>query len=1103
MKCDSCHFENPAGMRFCGGCGAKLALGCSSCGQVNPPEHRFCGNCGAPVSNARPSATTASPSASSVVPAGPRSELRQVTVMFCDIVGSTRLSVRLDPETYRDVLAAFRELCVGAARHMGGDVARYLGDGLLIAFGWPTAWEDDTRRAVRTALAIRDGLPALSLPSGAEVGKLEVRIGIHTGLVIAGDLSAGDRTEHDALLGDTPNIAARIQVEAEPGQVLISGTTSSLIQPYFVLERLGRRELRGLDEDVEIVLVHRESGIRDRIATVDPHSPVLGRQQEISLLLDRWTRASVGSGKGQGDAALLIGEPGIGKSRVTSELRRLVAAENLDLAAEIISIGCSAYDTTSALRPFVEALELDTGFSAATLSSENAGAFAAALARRGMDIPMRVAAIASLFDKAALYLPEWTRLSPERKRAELFEALTEWVLAGSPPRPLLVVVEDVHWADESTLALLGHLIERLGTSSALLVMTARPEFQPSWPSRLRVTQIALQRLGPDEGRRLVEAAGGGGLSSEDVERIVARAEGVPLFIEELVRELKTAPKRGTGPAAAAVPATLRDLLMARLDRVREARPLLEIGALLGKTFAFGLLAAVSGQPETELERQLGIAADAEFLEVRGVLPLARLGFRHALIQEAVQESILRQRRVELHGRIARALSTTFPELIDRQPEVYAAHCAAAGLWPDAIAAWQRAARRATERSAYAEAAQHYREAVAAAFNLPESAGRYELELSLQVALGAQMIAARGNAAPEVEAAYRRAEALCLMVNNAGHQFRALRGLLTFFMVRGRPKEAERIGEKLLALAEQSGDPGVRLQVYRPLGLNLLYLGRFEEALRHLDRALALHDAVAHADHRHEYGSDPAVLAFCNRGWIRWFMGDADGAVEDCEAAIARAKLLDHPHSQAFALSFLASVHQGRREPARVRDICAELHHLAHLHAFPYWATWERVLSGWARAQDGETSDGCRLIADGLDAYRATGAELMVPYFAALLGEACLLNGDAGRGRKVLDDGIGVARQHSIAFYAPELLRLRSRASEHAARQEARSFATEAATWSRTMKARTLELRASIELARLEEGRSASTLREIAELRASIQGTDLIDLAEADALIGGS
>ena len=1100
MKCSSCDFDNPDGMRFCGACGARLALVCTSCGNGVPPDHRFCGNCGKPVAGPA-NAPVATPTQAVVASPGPlrsRSELRQVTVLFCDIVGSTRLSVRLDPETYRQVLAAFRELCVGAVRRMGGDVARYLGDGLLIAFGWPIAWEDDTRRAVRTALAIRDGLLGLPLPPDADVGKLEVRIGIHTGLVIAGDLSAGDRTEHDALLGDTPNIAARLQAEAEPGQVLLSGTTASLVQPFFVLERLGSRELRGLDEAVEIVVVHRESGVRDRMETVDPHSPVLGRQQEISLLLDRWTRAKAG----QGDAALLIGEPGIGKSRVTAELRRLVAAENLDLAAGIVTIGCSAYDTTSSLRPFIEALEQDTGFSAATLSQENAGAFAAALARRAVDAPMRVAALASLFEAASLFSDDWARLSPERKRAELFEALSDWLLAGSPPRPLLIVVEDVHWADESTLALLGHLIERLGATPALLVMTARPEFQPPWPSRLRVTQIALQRLAAEEGRRLVEAAGGAGLGPDDVERIVARAEGVPLFIEELVREMKSTPARGSGAAPAAIPATLRDLLVARLDRVREARPLLEIGALLGKTFSFGLLAAVAGQPEPEVERQLAIASDAEFLDVRGVPPLAQLGFRHALIQEAVQESMLRQRRTELHGRIARALGTSFPELVDRQPEVYAAHCAAAGLWREAVVAWQRAARRATERSAYAEAAQHYREAVAAVVNLPDNAERDELELSLQVALGAQMIAARGNAAPEVEAAYRRAEALCARVDNASHRFRALRGLLTFFMVRGRPVEAERIGGQLLTLAEKSGDAGVRLQVYRPLGLNLFYLGRFEEALGQLDRALALHDPVTHGDHRHEYGSDPAVLALCNRGWIRWFVGDAAGAIEDCEAAIARARLLDHPHSQAFALSFLASVHQGRREVEPALDVCAELRQLARVHAFPYWATWEQVISGWARAHSGDTKGGCRAIADGLEAYRATGAELMVPYFAALLGEAFLLDGDRGWARQVLDDGISVARQHEIAFYAPELVRLRARAVDTGERREGRAYAAEAAAWSRRLGARALELRALVELAGLEEvGGSAVTLAELDRLRGTFDDAMLPDIVDADRALG--
>ena len=592
----------------------------------------------------------------------------------------------------------------------------------------------------------------------------------------------------------------------------------------------------------------------------------------------------------------------------------------------------------------------------------------------------------------------------------------------------------------------------------------------------------------------------GTLSPGDVERIVARADGVPLFIEELVRELRDRDGRSNGETT--VPATLRDLLMARLDRVREARPLLEIGALLGKTFSFSLLVAVSGSTVAEVERQLAVATAAEFLEVRGVPPEARLGFRHALIQEAVQESTLRRRRTDLHGRIARVLGTSFSELVDRQPEVYAAHCAAAGMAREAIDAWQRAGRRATERSAYAEAARHYRLAVSTVAQLPDDAARDELELSLQVALGAQMIALSGNGAPEVEAAYRRAEALCARVGSSAHRFRALRGLFTFFMVRGRPLEAWRIGGRLLKLAEQSGDAGVRLQVYRPLGLNLFYLGRFAEALAQLDGALALHDPVVHADHRHEYGSDPAVLALCNRGWIRWFLGDLGIALEDCAAAVARARSLDHPHSLAFALSLLASVHQGRREPRQVLDVCGELRAIARLNAFPYWMTWEQVLCGWATAQTdtqagtktGATHAGAEAIAAGLEGYRATGAEAMVPYFAALLGEALLLDGDAAAARRVLDDGIAVAREHEIAFYGPELLRLRARAGE----THDLALVREAAAWSRRLGARTLELRALVDL----KVDMKADIAELRRLRATFSDDPrLPDLAEADRCIG--
>jgi class 3 adenylate cyclase/tetratricopeptide (TPR) repeat protein len=1066
-------------MRFCGGCGSRLALICADCGASNPLEHRFCGGCGKSLAAPFP------PQPSLSAPPPLHSELRQVTAVFCDLVGSTQLSHRLDPETYRQVLAAFRELCVLAVRRMGGEVSRYLGDGLLIAFGWPTAWEDDARRAVRAALAIRDGLPSVKLPEGLPGGLLQVRIGIHTGMVVAGDLSAGDRTEHDALLGETPNIAARIQAEAEPDTILISGSTAALVTPFFLMERIGGRVLRGIEEEVEVVRVLSENAMRDRLAFTAPGAPLFGRAQEISLLIDRWSEAKAG----QGDAVLLLGEPGIGKSRVAAEIRRLVAGEPAKMPAQLMTVACSAYDTASPLRPFIEALEHDVGLGSGGLTAATAPAFVDSLSRRGVKQPLHVAAMASLFDAASLFGDEWARLSPDRKRGELFEALSDWILARPAGAPLLIVVEDVHWADESTLALLGHFIGRLNGVAALLLMTARPEFQPPWPSRMRVSQIALRNLGAVEGRRLVEnAIGARSLAPEDIDRIIERGGGVPLFIEELVREI-AGNRRATDLH---IPATLRDLLVARLDRVREARPLLEIAALLGRSFDFSMLAAVAGREEGAVERELNQAVEAEFLEVRGALPLARLSFRHALIQETVHESMLRQRRVELHRRIASAFRTSFPELLERQPEIYAAHCAGGGLVREAVEAWQRAGRRATERSAYGEAASHYRSAVSAVPQLPDEPARDELELGLQVALGAQMIAARGNGAPEVEVAYRRAETLCARVDSAAHRFRAMRGLLTFFMVRGRPAEAQRIGGQLLELAERSADSGTRLQVHRPLGLNLFYLGRFGDALSHLEQALALHDRAAHADHRHEYGSDPAVLALCNRGWIRWFVGDLDPALVDCLEAVKQARQLEHPHSLAFALSFLASVRQCRREINETLDVCSELDELARVNAFPYWATWAQVLGGWAQALSGDAHAGAGAIANGLSAYRSTGAELMVPYFGALLGEALLLDGDSDGARAVINDGLEISHEHEIAFYRPELLRLSARLGSN-------DGAREAVASSRSLGARTLELRALIELSKVDK----AAMPELGRVRRSLAGADrLRDLDEADNLLAG-
>ncbi|HEY7496366.1 MAG TPA: adenylate/guanylate cyclase domain-containing protein, partial [Candidatus Tectomicrobia bacterium] len=727
-----------------------------------------------------PVVQTASVHGASGVPAAER---RQLTVLFCDLADSTRLARQLDPEDLREVIRAYQGTCVAVIQRFDGHVAQYLGDGLLVYFGYPQAHEDDAQRAVRTGLGILEAIGTLPIrllrdPSG----RLAVRIGIHTGLVVVGEMGSGDRHEHLAL-GDTPNLAARLQGLAAPNTVVISEATSRLVHGYFTCQDHGTHALKGIDTLVHVYQVIGESTAHSRldVAEATGLTPLVGREAEVTLLQERWAQST----DGLGQVVVLSGEAGIGKSRLVYELIERVMDEHTPR----LTFHCSPYHTNSALYPVLEYLKRLLHWQRNTSPEAKLATLEQAIQTARLPLAEVVPLVAALLllPVSAHYPP--LTLSPQRQKQKTLEALVAWLLAEAAQRPVLAIWEDLHWADPSTLELLGLLLDQASTARLLLVLTCRPEFRPPWSPRSYVMPLTLTRLlRPQVEDLVLRLTGGKPLPAEVLQQIVEKTDGIPLFVEELVKTIwesglvREDAERyiltGLLPPLA-IPTTLQDALMARLDRLAPVKAVAQLGAVLGREFSYALLRAVAPWEEATLQHALAQLVEAELLYQRGMPSQATYLFKHALVQDAAYQSLLRSTRQQYHQRIAQVLEEQLPETANTQPELLAHHYTEAGLAEQAIPYWHQAGQRAIERSANVEAIQYLRTGLALLTTLPETYERTQHELTFHLALGPALIAARGYASPDVEQTYARAHALCQQVGDTPQLFPVLRGLHRF------------------------------------------------------------------------------------------------------------------------------------------------------------------------------------------------------------------------------------------------------------------------------------------------------------------------------------
>jgi predicted ATPase/class 3 adenylate cyclase len=1008
MRCTSCRFENPIGRKFCSECGSALARGCPRCNAENAPASKFCGDCGAPLS-APVSATPIE--SSSARPRESAGERRHLTVLFCDLVGSTEISSRLDPEEFRELVADYHRAATEAITRFGGYAAKYLGDGVMAYFGWPEAHDNDAERAVRAGLAILEGIAALNnRDTKSDRPKLSVRVGIDTGNVVIGK-GGGSEAE---LFGDAANIAARVESAADLDTVIVTPAVNRLISGLFVVEERGAHQIKGIAEPVELYRIIRLSSVRNPLAASMAHglTPFVGRDDETRLLWSRWQRAS----DGEGQVVLISGEAGMGKSRLVRQFRKQLA-QSPHLWLECAG---SPYFQNTPLYPIADMLQ--QGF-----AQRGDGSDAARLSelerdveRAGLKPTEAVPLIAPLLNLPVGEKYPPLLLSPEQQRKRLLTTLAGWLFGAG--QPAVMAVEDLHWFDASSLELMQLLIEQAATARVMLVCTARPEFRPPWSLRTHHAQLTLNRLSARHVRELVASVvTHSALSSETIEKVVERTGGVPLFVEELTRAVLE--KGGATPALHEIPATLHDSLMARLDRLGPAKDVAQIASVIGREFSYELLHAASEIPEDDLQAALAKLSDVELIYANGIPPEATYTFKHALIQDAAYDALLKSKRKQVHDRVARVLEKHFADTAQTQPELLAHHYTEAGLAAPAISYWHKAGQRAALGSANHEAIAHLNRGLELIERLPDAPERYAIELALLTTLGPVLIATKGYAAPEVGTVYDRARELCQRAENSSQLPVVVFGLFAFYVVRAEHEKALTLGKHLLSLAESSQDQALLLQAHNALGLALFFQGDFADARDHLERCLALYDLEQHRSLAFSYaGQDPGVTSSIFSAWASQAIGYPDQALKRSRDAVSLAQQISHPYSLAYARGIAAAVHQFRKEEKLTQDSADASLGVATENGFPFWSAFQTILLGLVSVKHGKADEGIAQMNQGMEAYWATGAELLRPYLTGLQAEAFAEVGSTERALALLDEALEAVEKTGERFYEAELYR---------------------------------------------------------------------------------
>lgn len=1016
----------------------------------------------------QPSGAATAASNATVAPLSPEqhreAEFRQITVMFSDLVGSTQLSEKLDPEDLQKLIDAYRGECSTAIRRYGGEVARYFGDGVMAFFGWPNAHEDDAARAIHAALEIVAGVAKISGPV-----TLTCRVGVCSGPVVVGEIGGSGTWSMDAV-GETPNIAARLQTLAAANTVIVSESTRRLVPAAFDFQDLGLKELKGVTEPLRVyrVISARSTTSRFEAAHAGSLTPLIGRSSELSLLVDRWQKIK----ERDGQVIFLSGIPGVGKSRLLHELKRYIRQE----PHVLLHHQGSPYHNQSAFFPIIEQIEQAAQLTAREADADKLAKLKAYLPRLSDSSIEPVLLVAKL-----LSIPvdgqELSGLTPQQIKNRTISTLVDMLLAFSVQGPTLCIFEDAHWFDPSTLELLELIISRIDHARVLLIVSCRPEFHPAWIAHTNATIHSLTRLSNTEVKTMIrDLLNGDSLPQSLLDQIIEKADGVPLFIEELTNSMLSAPSQARGTSERTVrssllrvPDTLSDALMERLDRVAPSRRLAQIAAVIGREFSTDLLSAASQVEEGDMLSALELLEKADIIYRADISPSVRFAFKHVLLRDAIYDSLLRSKRQQIHADIAGILEHDFPELAENQPEVLAYHYQEANNYRQAIRCWFEAGQRALANSANVEAIANFRKALQLLNALPETPERTSREIGIQLALGIPLIAVRGYASVETREAFSRARALCLQVGDIPEYFQALFGLWGHAWMGGKNDEALQMAEEFLARSRTLSDPVPLMMAHRVMGSTLLTIGDFQSSANHFEETIKLSSGKGKPPLYNLYMVEPQAASLLLLSWDLWFLGYPDRALSRVSEALALGEGLAHPYTVAFAHYMTSVVHLLRGDAARAFESAEKSFEMSREQRFSLYEILSRISRGRAFGDLGRIEEARNEIALGMDEARRNGVGFMSPMMNSWLADMHASAGENERALSIVENCLANSGDVTGRSWEAELYRQKAAillALDPAKITEAEALLKTSIEVARGQSARSLELRATTSLAEL-------------------------------------
>ena len=1004
-------------------------------------------------------------------------ERRQLTVMFCDLAGSTELSQKLDPEDLREVNRAYQDTCKAAIERYEGYVARYMGDGVLAYFGYPQAHEDDAERAIHAGLNVIVAMNELNETFSESLGiELGVRVGIATGSVVVGDLIGEGASQENAVVGETPNLAARLQGLASMNKVVIASSTYDLAGGRFEYQDLGSHEVKGIAELVQVWQVVAPRAAESRFEALHRAgvTPLVGREHEIGLLLERWQFAR----EGDGQVALLSGEPGIGKSRVSETLRERTASdEPIRLRYQ-----CSPYHTNSALHPVIEQLERAAGFDSEDSEKARLEKLESLISQATKEIDVIAPLFASLLSIPVEGRYPALEMVPERQKEATLDALVSQMESLSQTRPMLLLFEDVQWADPTSIELLGLMVSRVQSLRVLVVITFRPEFSPPWTDNSHVTSLTLSRFGRSLATRMIEQVTGGKALPDEVRaQIIEKTDGVPLFVEELTRTvieselLKDSGSHYTlaGPLPTlAIPNTVHDMLMARLDRLGPVKEVAQTAAVIGREFSHELLATVSPLAQNELRDALDQLVGATLIFPLDSPQRVLYVFKHALVRDAAYESLLKSKRRELHGRIAKALEDEFAGSVETEPELLAHHYTEATITEPALDYWLRAGERAVERCAYVEAKSHLERGLALVETLPEGEPRDRKEITFRVTLGVPLQNVVGTASPEVAESYSRAQVLCEQLGETEQLFPVLWGLWFHYTNRCQHRRACELADQLLEVGLQRNDEALLLEAHHCQWASCFLVGEPGAALDHAEQGMQLYRAEDHHALSFTYGGhDPGACARDHSANALWLLGYPEQAQERCDEAIGFAQELGHPGTRIISTEsrlILSMCQRDHHDVAQQTKILLELYRVEQKNNM---VAWTNAARGWAMFEQGKREAGMGMMRE-IDMSELWGdpwSASLISLMAVALGQ----HGDVDEGLELMNELLRLSQRDDVHWWEAELHRVKGELLLMHSPDDpgkAESWFKQAIEIARAQGAKSLELRATVSLAHLWQDR---------------------------------